>query len=259
MPGRCCYTVSAADFENWFMVALPGKFKMTYSRHDIFLPLPVLLGCLLISGILGMALIPVTARADDPERLVQSIQARYQSIAGFAGRFHQISQRAGSELPPREASGTVSFLRPGKMRWNYESPEEQLLVTDGITLWLYDPLLENVTIQELAKITEGTALSFLLGFGDLQTDFKYRPQTRKHLQDVSGLLVEMEPRHPVANLAYIQLEVDPETYDLLRILLADNQNNHRIITFQSMRYNVPLDAEQFQFEVTPGMEVIEAE
>ena len=223
------------------------------------IPGPFKLALLLLCGLMAMGFMPGNTRADDPDRLVQSIQRRYQSIASFKGRFHQISLRAGSELPPREASGTVSFLRPGKMRWQYESPEEQLLVTDGVTLWLYDPLLENVTIQQLSEITEGTALSFLLGIGDLQSDFKYRPQTTSHMEDVSGLLVEMEPRESLANLAYIQLEVHPETYDLMRILLADTQNNHRTIAFQSMRYNVPLDVEQFHFKVTKGMEVIEAE
>ena len=53
------------------------------------------------------------------------------------------------------------------MRWLYAAPEEQLLVTNGETLWLYDTLLENVTIQKLEKLTDGTALSFLLGLGDL--------------------------------------------------------------------------------------------
>ncbi len=106
--------------------------------------------------------------------LLQLIQKQYQSIRSFSGRFIQSSHRADTETGPKKAEGLVSYKRPGKMRWLYEAPEEQLLVTNGQTMWLYDPLLENVTVQKLEKITEGTALSFLLGLGNLQADFIHR-------------------------------------------------------------------------------------
>ena len=96
--------------------------------------------------------------------MLEVIQKQYQSIQSFSGRFIQSSHLADSEKGPKVAEGLVSYKRPGKMHWLYESPEEQLLVTNGQTMWLYDPLLENVTVQKLEKITEGTALSFA-GFG----------------------------------------------------------------------------------------------
>ena len=78
------------------------------------------------------------------EELMQNlsfIQQRYQSISSFTGEFVQTSIRNDEDSIPVVAEGKVSFLRPGKMRWEYETPEEQLLVTDGKTVWLYDPLL----------------------------------------------------------------------------------------------------------------------
>jgi len=106
--------------------------------------------------------------------LLQLIQTQYQSIQSFSGHFVQTSHRTNSENVPRKAEGTVSYKRPGKMRWLYAPPEEQLLVTNGDTLWLFDPLLENVTVQKLAKLTDGTALSFLLGLGDLNVSLLYQ-------------------------------------------------------------------------------------
>ena len=102
---------------------------------------------------------------------VSFIQQRYQSISSFTGEFEQTSIRNDEDSIPVVAEGKVSFVRPGKMRWEYETPEEQLLVTDGETVWLYDPLLGNVTVQQLSRITEVTALDFLLGVGDLTRDF----------------------------------------------------------------------------------------
>ena len=130
---------------------------------------------------------------------------------------------------------------------------------EGETLWLYDTLLENVTIQKLEKLTDGTALSFLLGLGDLNEDFKRRKISKSLLKNQQGLIVELEPNKEKANLAFIQLEVDPETYNLRTIALMDQQGNYRTIALESMSYNLGLEDKFFEFEVSAGMEVIEAE
>ena len=127
------------------------------------------------------------------------------------------------------------------MRWLYEAPEEQLLVTNGQTMWLYDPLLENVTVQKLEKITEGTALSFLLGLGNLQTDFVHRGISKNLLIGQDGLIVELEPKNSTANLAFIQLNVHPETYNLQTIALMDQQDNYRTIQLINMKYNLEIE------------------
>ena len=144
------------------------------------------------------------------------------------------------------------------MRWLYEAPEEQLLVTNGQTMWLYDPLLENVTVQKLEKITEGTALSFLLGFGNLQTDFIHRGITKNLLNGQDGLILELEPKKSTANLAFIQLSVNPETYNLQTIALMDQQNNYRTIQLKNVKYNLEIQDSYFEFKVTNDMELIEA-
>ena len=189
--------------------------------------------------------------------LLQLIQKQYQSIRSFSGNFIQSSHRADTETGPKKAEGLISFKRPGKMRWLYEAPEEQLLVTNGQTMWLYDPLLENVTIQKLEKITEGTALSFLLGLGNLQADFIHRGISKNLLIGQDGLILELEPKKSTANLAFIQLNVHPETYNLQSIALMDQQNNYRTIQLINMKYNLEIEDIFFEFTVTNDMEVIE--
>ena len=190
--------------------------------------------------------------------LIEVIQKQYQSISSFSGRFIQSSHIADTETGPKIAEGLVSYKRPGKMHWLYESPEEQLLVTNGQTIWLYDPLLENVTVKKLDKITEGTALSFLLGLGNLQTDFVHREITKNLLIGQDGLILELKPKKTTANLAFIQLNVNPETYNLQSIALMDQQDNYRTIQLMNMKYNLEIEDNFFEFTVTNDMEVIEA-
>ena len=189
--------------------------------------------------------------------LIQMIQEQYQSIQSFSGHFVQTSYRNNTETV-RRAKGLVSYKRPGKMRWLYEVPEEQLLVTNGETLWLFDPLLENVTIQKLEKLTDGTALSFLLGLGDLQADFNRRLISQVLLTSPDALIVELEPKKAAANLSFIQLAVHPVTYNLQIIALMDQEGNYRTIELESMYYNLEIEDNFFEFKVTQDMEVIEA-
>ncbi len=193
----------------------------------------------------------------EERKLLRLIQKQYQSIRSFSGRFIQTSHRADTEIGPKKAEGLVYYKRPGKMRWLYEAPEEQLLVTNGQTMWLYDPLLENVTVQKLHKITEGTPLSFLLGLGNLQADFIHREISKNLLSGQEGLIVELEPRKSTANLAFIQLNVHPETYNLQTIALMDQQDNYRTIQLINMKYNLEIEDNFFEITVTKDMEVIE--
>ena len=132
-------------------------------------------------------------------------------------------------------------------------------MTDGETVWLYDPLLENVTVQQLSRITEVTALDFLLGVGDLTRDFLPRNLSSELLKTSGGLVVELEPKEKLANLEFIQLEVDPENHHLQTLLLMDRQGNYRTILLKEIKYNLDLDPQLFQFEIPDGMEVLRGE
>ncbi len=194
----------------------------------------------------------------EENNLIDVIQKQYQSIRSFSGRFIQSSHHADTDTGPKIAEGLVSYKRPAKMHWLYESPEEQLLVTNGQTIWLYDPLLENVTVQKLEKITEGTALSFLLGLGNLKADFIHRGISKNLLVGQDGLTVELEPKKSTANLAFIQLNVHPETYNFQTIALMDRQNNFRTIKLMDMKYNLEIEDNFFEFTISKDMEVIES-
>jgi len=207
---------------------------------------------------ISILLFGFSGQSDSKETdLIQKIQEQYQSIQSFSGHFSQTSYRNNTETV-RRAEGLVSYKRPGKMRWLYEVPEEQLLVTNGETLWLFDPLLENVTIQKLEKLTDGTALSFLLGLGDLQADFNRRLISQVLLTSSDALIVELEPKKAAANLSFIQLAVNPVTYNLQIIALMDQEGNYRTIELGSMHYNLVLEDNLFEFKVIQDMEVIEA-
>ena len=185
--------------------------------------------------------------------LTSRIQAEYQALSSFRGSFEQEDRQTNGRLV--SARGEIAYLKPGRMRWSYAPPNEQLLVTDGETVWLHDPVLDNVTVQPLGDLTQGTPLAFLLGAGNLKADFTCRPVTRPPPAD--GLIyVELVPRKPIPALDFIQLGAHPKTARIASLRMVDRQGNIRTVRLTGLKVNVPLPESLFTFQVTPGMEVI---
>ncbi|MBI4083181.1 MAG: outer membrane lipoprotein chaperone LolA [Candidatus Lambdaproteobacteria bacterium] len=208
---------------------------------------------LLVLALVAPALVPAQEAGCDTALLAR-VQSAYQAIGSFQGRFDQLDRRIDGTVA--EGKGQIAYRKPGRMRWAYEPPQEQLLVTDGATVWLYDPVLENVTIQPLADLTRGTPLAFLLGAGNLAADFTCRALSRPPADPALATL-ELVPRQPIPALEYIQLGVQPDTARIAAFSMVDTQGNVREVRLQGLRFGAPLAPDLFTFVVAPGMEVIQ--
>ena len=180
--------------------------------------------------------------------------ARLSDLLGKAetlsGRFSQLTLDAsGTHL--QEATGQMELKRPGLFRWHTDAPLEQLLVSNGQQVWLYDPDLEQVTIQQLdQRLTHTPALllsgdvskigeNFTIEFkeaGDV-VEFILRPKARDTLFDTlrlsfrGGLINDMQ--------------------------LIDSVGQRTNILFMGVQLNQPLAAERFTFEIPAGVDVIQ--
>ena len=71
-----------------------------------------------------------------------------------------------------EAFGTVVFVKPGRMRWEFQAPQRQSIVADGTTLWIYQPDERQVLKGSFnAAFVSTTPVSFLAGVGRIKDDF----------------------------------------------------------------------------------------
>ena len=188
------------------------------------------------------------------QALLARAQQVYQGMASFQGSFSQEDRLPGAAS--LTASGTIAYRKPGRMRWEYAPPNEQLLVTDGKTVWLYDPLLESVTEQALRDVTEGTPLKFLLGAGSLTRDFTCRAVTRPPQAGEGLTYLELVPHTAIPTLAFLQLGVRADSARIEAFRMLDTQGGERWVRLRNLKTDVSLPAEQFTFKVKPGMDVI---
>jgi outer membrane lipoprotein carrier protein len=121
-----------------------------------------------------MLLLALAARAamagpaEDADALSRVEQA-FSALTSLRAEFHQSVTDARGKLI-ESAEGTLSLARPGRFRWDYRVPE-QVIVSDGVTVWFHDVELEQVTIRRAADALEGTPAMLLTGARDLRLEF----------------------------------------------------------------------------------------
>jgi len=187
---------------------------------------------------------------------VTALQQRYESAKDLRADIVQTTRSVTLGAAASEqmtSKGTVVFAKPGKMRWSYEEPESSLVVSDGTTLWIYDP-----TFREAQKFpaTEGylsgAAIQFLLGEVAIERDF-----------EISALRCEaaiaelrLQPRKP-SSYEKLHIVVNPQTGDLLKTTVFFVLGNVTEVAFSNMELNTDPAESLFRFDPPADVRVIE--
>jgi chaperone LolA len=109
------------------------------------------------------------AHAGGIERLKAFIAGAQTAEADFT---QTVADKSGRVT--QEASGKMAFARPGKFRWDYKAPYEQVIVGDGTRLWLYDADLDQVTVKQLGDVIAGTPAALLAGDNAIEKYFSLK-------------------------------------------------------------------------------------
>src|SRR5271168_2273551 len=71
----------------------------------------------------------------------------------------------------RSAAGRLYLQRPGKFRWDYSQPSEQLVLADGRQIWFYDKDLAQANVRDMDTSLASTPASLLSGNGSVTMQF----------------------------------------------------------------------------------------
>ena len=168
----------------------------------------------------------------------------------ISGRFSQLTlDGSGTQL--QETSGEMALKRPGQFRWHTDAPMEQLLVSNGEQIWLYDPDLEQVTIQKMdQRLTHTPAL---LLSGDVSQIAESFEITLKE----GGSVVDFILKPKAADSLFESLRLSFRNGVINDMQLIDNVGQRTNILFLGVKMNPPIPASQFTFEVPEGADVIQ--
>lgn len=182
----------------------------------------------------------------------EAIQAFFERVESFKADF---SQQQTDERGDRLGSRAGSFLlsRPGRFRWAYQAPYEQLMVCDGERIWLYDPDLSQATVRPAAEALAGTPAELLAQKTKLTDTFELTDAGAEN----GAQVVWLTPKSPDGDFERIEFWlVDAAP---VRLVFLDRLGTRTDVVFSNIEVNPAIDAAQFRFAPPQGVEIIEAE
>jgi len=178
------------------------------------------------------------------------------ALRGFLNNTQSASARFAQMVLDRDmkklqqASGTMQFSRPGKFRWAYQKPYEQIILSDGAQLWIYDKDLNQVTVRPLDRALGASPAALLAGKNVIEENY-----TLKDAGNESGLeWVEALPKS--RDTAFERVRIGFGKAGLEAMELKDQFGQTTVIKFADVVRNPKLPPETFNFTPPPGADVI---
>ena len=189
------------------------------------------------------------------QAVLTELQTRYEKTNDLEANFLQ--EYIGKVMKrPQKGEGKVYFKKKGMMRWDYRIPNQKL-ISNGHTLWFYQPEENQVFVSEVVKILkERTPLAFLAGEGDLSRDFKISNLHEPVSEKEDHYILELIPKEPYAALSKLTLMVDKKTYSVIQTDVFDGLGNVTRTRFIDIKTNTNLPPFLFQFTIPAGAEVL---
>ncbi len=213
-----------------------------------------------------LAFTPNSGRSADAVR--RSLEARYRHASTLKASFYE---RYSDGKGGTAESGTVYFSRPGRMRWEYESPEQKLFLVDGTNAWFYVPADHTASRAKMQESSDWrTPLALLAGKADLSkfcssiaiVDPASEPETARDDRPagVGNTVLRCMPRNnsadPGEQIREVLLEVDPESR-LVRVLIRQAGKLETEFRFGNWEENLPIPEAKFHFVPPPGVAVVD--
>jgi outer membrane lipoprotein carrier protein len=189
--------------------------------------------------------------------LVQKVQQRYDATTDFTADVTQ-EMTVASLGKTLTAHGTLSYKRPGKLRWQLGDGSSQEIVADGATLWLYQPAEKQVLKAPFqSAFKASTPISFLLGVGRIADDFDVSLDESVP-PPVELTWLKLIPRQGDGTLGWLRLGVAPKTFDIAAAEIHDQLGNVTSLRFTNLKRGVGVADSLFHFQVPDGVDVVAA-
>lgn len=218
----------------------------------------------LITGTGSRALAPMMVLSALPAAAspvdTAELEALLNGMESFRAEFRQtVTGHLGEVL--QTSTGRMHLERPRRLRWEVDEPYPQLVLADGDSVWIYDPDLEQVTVQPLVETIEGSPAVFLTGASaDLEEQFAVvEEDDAKGGQGERRFVLTPRDRPPTDASSGSLVQRITVTFSsgvLTGLDVVDHLERVTATAFRAAELNPVLESSVFDFEVPEGVDVI---
>jgi outer membrane lipoprotein carrier protein len=188
--------------------------------------------------------------------LARALQHKYDAVKDFSADFTHV-YRGGVLRKQLTETGRLFIKKPGKMRWEYNGPEEKLFVSDGTKIYSYLPQDKQVIVSTVPPDGAAPAPAlFLAGKGNLMRDFSVSFDEVAAGVPPGARALKLVPKMPQPDYDWLVLLVDPSTLRLRGLVTTDAQGGTSSFSFSNLKENVGLADKAFAFTIPRGVDVV---
>lgn len=210
---------------------------------------------LVLAGVLALAAGPTAAPTLD--EALSALEQAQRRVTDLKAPFRQAAHSKVLNQTV-DARGTLYLKKPGRLRWEYQTPTPQEVVSDGTRLWIYTPQLKQVNVSAAPAALAGPAGSFLQGLGQVREHFDARFLNPAQPTDADGLVVlDLVPKRPQPLLTRLIVSVDPRSWLVRQAVVHDELGNTVTVRFGDAVVNSGLPDALFVFVPPPGVAVVQ--
>jgi outer membrane lipoprotein carrier protein len=185
------------------------------------------------------------------EGSLQQLREFLSQTASARGEFSQTSSKGPGSRGSQPSSGYFEFARPGRFRWETKRPYQQVIVSDGAHLYVYDPDLNQVTVKQVKGAIPASPASILFGSNDFERDFQVKSDGAR--DGIEWVLAT--PRSQDSSFERIRIGFRDGLPAAME--LADSFGQTTELRFSGVQRNPKLDPGQFHFDPPKGADVLE--
>lgn len=201
---------------------------------------------------LAAAALPPAAELTAPA-VATALQKKYDTVRDFTATFTH-TYEGGVLRKKLTERGTVRIKKPGRMRWDYTSPEKKLFVSDGTRVYFHVPADNQVIVSPVPREDQATtAALFLSGKGNLTRDFSV---SFARSAGAETYALRLEPRLAERDYDWLEVVVDRKSLQIRELTAADLQGGRSAFAFTNLKENVGLSDKIFAFTIPRGADVI---
>ena len=190
------------------------------------------------------------------DQILDRVENKYAN-SKFSADFLQKSTIKAMDIADL-AAGKVFIKYPGMMRWEYEKPDKQIIVTDADKLWIYRPEDNQVmTGKAPTSFRDGKGASFLSDIRLIRQKFDISLEDGEKKESDMFYYLKLVPLEKTMDISKIRLLISKQTFNVLQVITQNSYGDETRIDFINSAFGVNLDDSLFSFSIPEGTDVLQ--
>ena len=233
---------------------------MKYRSRIVFLYVFILIGIGVLSpfGLNGPQNVKAASDSNPltVDQILKQVENKYTN-SKFSADFIQKSTIKAMNITDT-ATGKVFIKYPGMMRWEYEKPDRQIIITDGDKLWVYRPEDNQVMAGKAPTFfRDGKGASFLSDIRLIRQKFDISLEQGPPEESDLFNHLKLVPREKTLDISEIRLMISKQTFNVLQVITLNFYGDETRIDLINFAFGVDIDDSLFSFTIPEGVDVLQ--